>query len=28
LPVKIRYVDRRGNLYVQVAIAIEVGEEP
>ncbi|TLD44225.1 MAG: hypothetical protein FAZ92_03515 [Accumulibacter sp.] len=28
LPVKIRYVDRRGNLYVQVATAIEVGEEP
>ena len=27
LPVKIRFVDRRGNLYVQVATAIEVGEE-
>jgi len=28
LPVKIRFVDRKGNLYIQVATSIEIGEEP
>jgi hypothetical protein len=28
LPVKIQHVDRKGNLYVQVATAIELSQEP